>query len=375
MGTKATDVLAAAEPLSGPYLTALGLLAGRLNIWLSVGGFPESVPGGSEGAPVTHVYNTHVLIAPSGKLCEPVYRKIHLFDCPLVGLRESATTAPGGSVSVIDTGFANIGLSICYGKLIMDMTFIPFCLIIFSSVIDLRFPELYASMSGTRIDDGFTSTDTDIIDSTSVSGTKRSRPETRMENVATSSKVNSSESISVRGPDEGPHFGTSAGADIVLVPSAFTVPTGKAHWLTLLRARAIENQVYVVAAAQCGRHNERRESYGHSVIIDPWGDIGETPSFILYLILASIICKDCLFVDLVSECSTVNTQSVKPPIETVTLENASGTSTVGQIQLVKHRVTEDGEICYGSFDRAFLSGVRDKMPIQVTILHILSPCI
>lgn len=183
----------------------------------------------------------------------------------------------------------------------MEIIFILLRLIVFSSVIDLRFPELYASMSGTRIDDELTSTDTDVIDSTSVSGTKRSRPETRMENVVTNSKVNSSESISVRGPDEDPHFGTSAGADIVLVPSAFTVPTGKAHWLTLLRARAIENQVYVVAAAQCGRHNERRESYGHSVIIDPWGDIGETPSFILYLILDSIIYNRCVFVCLFSE--------------------------------------------------------------------------
>lgn len=118
MGSSATAVLEASEPLSGPYLAALGQLAGRLNIWLSVGGFPESVLStGSEDATVTRVYNTHVMISPSGNICEPVYRKMHLFDCPLVGLRESATTAPGDSVHVIDSGFANIGLSICYGKL------------------------------------------------------------------------------------------------------------------------------------------------------------------------------------------------------------------------------------------------------------------
>jgi deaminated glutathione amidase len=63
------------------------------------------------------------------------------------------------------------------------------------------------------------------------------------------------------------------GADILLVPAAFTAHTGAAHWHTLLRARAIENQSYVVAPAQVGRHNEKRHSYGHSLIIDPWGEV------------------------------------------------------------------------------------------------------
>ena len=62
-------------------------------------------------------------------------------------------------------------------------------------------------------------------------------------------------------------------ADVILYPSAFTVPTGKAHWLPLLRARAIECQAYVIAAAQVGAHHEKRTSYGHSVIIDPWGEV------------------------------------------------------------------------------------------------------
>lgn len=63
------------------------------------------------------------------------------------------------------------------------------------------------------------------------------------------------------------------GVDILTYPSAFTVPTGKAHWHTLLRARAIENQCFVVAAAQWGRHNEKIETYGHSLVIDPWGEV------------------------------------------------------------------------------------------------------
>ncbi len=61
------------------------------------------------------------------------------------------------------------------------------------------------------------------------------------------------------------------GADLITFPSAFTVPTGQAHWEILLRARAIETQCYVVAAAQVGNHNEKRLSYGHSMIVDPWG--------------------------------------------------------------------------------------------------------
>lgn len=65
----------------------------------------------------------------------------------------------------------------------------------------------------------------------------------------------------------------SAGADIILVPSAFMCSTGTAHWETLLRARAIETQCYIAAAAQVGKHNENRESYGHSIIVDPWGEI------------------------------------------------------------------------------------------------------
>ena len=63
------------------------------------------------------------------------------------------------------------------------------------------------------------------------------------------------------------------GSQVLLVPSCFLNKTGGAHWETLLRARAIENQCYVIAAAQVGQHNEKRSSYGHSIVIDPWGDI------------------------------------------------------------------------------------------------------
>lgn len=63
------------------------------------------------------------------------------------------------------------------------------------------------------------------------------------------------------------------GAEVLLVPAAFTAHTGAAHWHLLLRARAVENQAWVVAAAQHGKHNEKRESYGHSLVVDPWGTL------------------------------------------------------------------------------------------------------
>ena len=64
-----------------------------------------------------------------------------------------------------------------------------------------------------------------------------------------------------------------AGADILTVPAAFTRQTGEAHWETLIRARAIENGAYVIAAAQAGLHEDGRETFGHSMIVDPWGRV------------------------------------------------------------------------------------------------------
>lgn len=64
-----------------------------------------------------------------------------------------------------------------------------------------------------------------------------------------------------------------AGAELLVYPSAFTQVTGRAHWEVLLRSRAVENGCYVLAAAQCGQHNEKRYSFGHSMLVDPWGRI------------------------------------------------------------------------------------------------------
>jgi predicted amidohydrolase len=76
-----------------------------------------------------------------------------------------------------------------------------------------------------------------------------------------------------------------AGAFLITVPSAFTVPTGKAHWHVLLRARAIENGCFIVAPAQGGSHANGRKTYGHSLIVAPWGEIlaeaGDEPGVII----------------------------------------------------------------------------------------------
>ncbi len=66
---------------------------------------------------------------------------------------------------------------------------------------------------------------------------------------------------------------SEAGAQITAVPAAFTIPTGEAHWHILMQARAIENTMFIVAAAQCGQHADGRRTYGHSLVVDPWGEI------------------------------------------------------------------------------------------------------
>jgi predicted amidohydrolase len=66
---------------------------------------------------------------------------------------------------------------------------------------------------------------------------------------------------------------SEAGAEVIAVPAAFTVPTGRAHWRVLMRARAIEAELFIVAAAQAGHHEDGRDTYGHSLVVDPWGEV------------------------------------------------------------------------------------------------------
>jgi predicted amidohydrolase len=177
------ELLAGAEPLDGPSLTAARGWARTLGIHLLAGSVAER--GDGEKA-----FNTSVLIGPDGEDLA-VYRKIHMFDVDAGGIsyRESAHEKPGSEVVTAPLGELIAGLSVCY---------------------DLRFPELF------RI-------------------------------------------LALRG------------ARLLTVPSAFTAATGRDHWEVLLRARAIENQAFVLAPNQVGKASPHFDSYGRSAIVDPWG--------------------------------------------------------------------------------------------------------
>jgi deaminated glutathione amidase len=177
------ELLAGAEPLDGPTLTAARTWAGELGIHLLAGSVSEQGPDGK-------AFNTSVLVDPDGDDLA-AYRKIHMFDVDVDGIayRESDHEEPGEEIVVAPLPQASLGLSVCY---------------------DLRFPELY------RI-------------------------------------------LAVRG------------ARIVAVPSAFTLATGRDHWEVLLRARAIEDQVFILAPNQFGEAPPHFRSYGRSTIVDPWG--------------------------------------------------------------------------------------------------------
>jgi deaminated glutathione amidase len=177
------ELVAGAEPLDGPSLSAARAWARDLGIHLLAGSVSER--GEEEKAT-----NTSVLIGPGGDDLA-VYRKIHMFDVDAGGVsyRESEHERPGDEPVVAPVGDLVAGLTVCY---------------------DLRFPELF------RI-------------------------------------------LALRG------------ARLIAVPSAFTLATGRDHWEVLLRARAIEDQVFVVAPNQVGEAPPHYSSFGHSMIVDPWG--------------------------------------------------------------------------------------------------------
>ena len=184
----AQALLAGAEPIDGPTLTAACSWARDLGVHLVAGSIAERVPEQEKS------FNTSALIDPDGEV-DAVYRKIHMFDVDVGGIayRESAHEEAGTEVVTAPLGGAlagaTLGMTVCY---------------------DLRFPELY------RI-------------------------------------------LAVRG------------ASVITVPSAFTLETGRDHWEVLLRARAIENQAFVVAPNQIGKAPPHYRSYGRSAIVDPWG--------------------------------------------------------------------------------------------------------
>jgi len=178
------ELVAGAEPLDGPSLSAARGWARDLGVHLLAGSISER---GAEGEKPS---NTSVLIGPGGEDLA-VYRKIHMFDVDAGGVsyRESEFEQPGSEPVVAPVGDLTAGLTVCY---------------------DLRFPELF------RI-------------------------------------------LALRG------------ARLIAVPSAFTLATGRDHWEVLLRARAIENQLFVIAPNQVGEAPPHYSSFGRSMIVDPWG--------------------------------------------------------------------------------------------------------
>jgi predicted amidohydrolase len=177
------ELIAGAETLDGPSLSAARGWSRELGIHLLAGSVAEQGPEGK-------AFNTSVLIDSDGEDVA-TYRKIHMFDVEAGGVtyRESEHEEPGEEIVTAAAAGVTVGLSVCY---------------------DLRFPELF------RI-------------------------------------------LAVRG------------AQILTVPSAFTLATGRDHWEVLLRSRAIENQAFVLAPNQFGEAPPHFSSNGRSLIADPWG--------------------------------------------------------------------------------------------------------
>ena len=179
------EMAAGAQPLDGPAITWATATAAELGIDLVAGSIVAQGPAGHKPS------NTSLHIDRGGRI-KAAYRKLHMFDVEVDGVTyaESDHEQAGDEVvvSALDDG-TPLGMSICY---------------------DLRFPELYRSLS-------------------------------------------------------------ARGARVISVPSAFTLATTRDHWEVLLRARAIENQCFVIAPNQIGAHPPGHRSGGRSMIVDPWG--------------------------------------------------------------------------------------------------------
>ncbi|KAI1330692.1 carbon-nitrogen hydrolase [Xylariaceae sp. FL0255] len=245
IATSAQESLSLAQPISSsPFVTGLQEAAAKHSIAVHVGihvpsSTPTTLPSSSSTAPKssssppsTKLYNRTIYISPTGSINPShSYDKLHLFDYAGANLLESASTQSGSSFTPpIPSPVGYLGSQICF---------------------DMRFPEPAIHLTKSRVKE---------------EGTSESEK-------------------------------SPTPAQILLYPSAFTVPTGRAHWEVLLRARAIETQSWVIAAAQVGAHNypplppsptsssqapatttttttkRPRISYGHSLVVDPWGRV------------------------------------------------------------------------------------------------------
>ncbi|CAF2043363.1 unnamed protein product [Brassica rapa] len=128
-------------------------------------------------------------------------------------------------------------------------------------------------------------------------------------------------------------------AQVILVPSAFTTVTGEAHWEILLRARAIETQCYVIAASQAGKHNEKRESYGDTLIIDPWGSVvGRLPGedLVLDLLHLFLISSECSLIHLLLPADRFSTGITVADIDFSLLESVRTKMPIDKVKTQTH---------------------------------------
>ncbi len=175
-----------AEKQGGPLWSALAAAARDHQVTLVGGSMPEVDEAG-------RVYNTCYIFDPAGRQIGR-HRKMHMFDIDIPGgqhFKESDTLTPGSEVTVVETTFGRVGVSVCY---------------------DLRFPELARLMA-------------------------------------------------------------LRGAKIFIVPGAFNMTTGPAHWEMLFRARAVDNQVYTLGCAPARDPQAGYVSYGNSLVVSPWGEV------------------------------------------------------------------------------------------------------
>ena len=226
LGRSDRDKLAIAEdPGNGPIQQVLAQAAQEHAVWLIGGTLPMRIEGDAE-----HVRNACCVYAPSGTLAAR-YDKMHLFGFDNGSERyDEARVLRAGSEAVAfdiapaagsSTPALRVGLSVCY---------------------DLRFPELYRSLSW----------------GPQTSGLGASLPA-------------EGAPPALGRPGDGRM--AASPCDLLAVPASFTHTTGKAHWELLLRARAVENQAYVIAPAQGGLHENGRRTWGHSMIVGPWGEV------------------------------------------------------------------------------------------------------
>jgi len=208
--------LAIAEPLGhGPLQQALAALARQYQIYLLVGTLPtlSAADGTAKQTGNTKRFAaSSLLFGPDGRLLAD-YQKLHLFDADVsdntARYRESDSTQPGDKITVRVLPEPRVLPPDGAGR---STESAPPLKIGLSICYDVRFAGLYQRMR-------------------------------------------------------------QHGANLICVPAAFTTVTGAAHWHTLLRARAIETQSYLLAPAQTGTHQNGRQTYGHSLIIDPWGTV------------------------------------------------------------------------------------------------------